>query len=96
MDRDLRMELYLALLLLGADEMLLGSLAAWRDDAGNNEALVADLANWNEAKLLEMKEWLATMTGEEFEAARERIRQYEKARAADQYERARGALSPTA
>jgi hypothetical protein len=81
-DRDVRMELYLALLLLGADEMLLGSLAAWRDDAENNEALVADLANWNEAKVLEMKEWLATMTGEELEAARERIRQYEQARAA--------------
>ena len=96
MDRDVRMELYLALLLLGADEMLLGSLAAWRDDAENNEALVADLANWNEAKVLEMKEWLATMTGEELEAARERIRQYEEVRAADQHERARGALGQTA
>ena len=79
MDRDLRMELYLSLLLLGADELLLGSLAAWRDDAAD-EALVADLANWNEAKVLEMKEWLATMSGEELAAARERIRQYEQAR----------------
>lgn len=81
MDHHVRTELYLSLLLLGADEMLLGSLAAWRDDAGNNEALAADLANWNEAKVLEMKEWLATMTGDELEAARERIRQYEQARA---------------
>jgi len=79
-DPDVRTELYLSLLLLGADEMLLGSLAAWRDDA-DDQALVADLANWNEAKVLEMKEWLATMTGEELEAARERIRQYEQARA---------------
>jgi len=31
--------------------------------------LVADLANWNEAKVLEMKEWLATMSGEELQAA---------------------------
>jgi len=80
------MELYLAMLLLGADEMLLASLAAWRAGA-DDEALVADLANWNEAKVLEMKEWLATMTGHELEAARERIRQYE---------RARGALGQTA
>jgi len=79
-DPDVRTELYLSLLLLGADEMLLGSLAAWRDGA-DDQALVADLANWNEAKVLEMKEWLATMTGEELEAARERIRQYEQARA---------------
>ena len=80
MKRDLRLELYLALLLLGADEMLLASLRAWRE-AADDDALVADLANWNEAKVLEMKEWLATMSGEELEAARERIRQYEQARA---------------
>lgn len=80
MRRDLRLELYLALLLLGADEMLLASLAAWRE-AADDEALVADLANWNEAKVLEMKEWLATMTGEELDAARDRIRRYEQARA---------------
>lgn len=81
MDRDVRMELYLSLVLLGADPMLLASLAAWREGVGD-EALVADLANWNEAKVLEMKEWLPTMTGSELEAARERMRQYEEARAA--------------
>jgi len=81
MQRNLRLELYLALLLLGADPMLLGSLAAWRDSA-DDDALVADLANWSEAKVLEMKEWLATMTGEELEAAQARIRQYEEARGA--------------
>ena len=78
---DLRLELYLALLLLGADEILLASLAAWRE-AADDDALVADLANWNEAKVLEMKEWLATMTGGELDAARERIRRYEQARVA--------------
>jgi hypothetical protein len=80
-DHDVRTELYLSMLLLGADEMLLASLTAWRDGA-DDEALVADLANWNEAKVLEMKEWLVTMSGEELEAARERIRQYEAARTA--------------
>jgi hypothetical protein len=79
MKRDLRLELYLALLLLGADEMLLASLRAWRE-AADDDALVADLANWNEAKVLEMKEWLATMSGEQLDAASERIRQYEEAR----------------
>ena len=79
MQSELRLELHLALLLLGADEVLLGSLAAWRDGAAD-EALVADLANWNEAKVLGMKEWLATMSGEDLEAARERIRLYEQAR----------------
>ena len=78
---DLRLELYLALLLLGADEMLLASLAAWREGT-DGDALVADLANWNEAKVLEMKEWLATMTDGELDATRERIRQYDQARAA--------------
>ena len=81
MHRDLRLELYLALLLVGADPMVLASLATWRDGA-DDEALVADLANCNEAKVLEMKEWLATMSGGELEVARERIRQYEQARAA--------------
>ena len=81
MQSDLRLELYLALLLLGADEMLLASLAAWREGT-DDDALVADLGNWNEAKVAEIKEWLATMTGEELDAARERIRQYEEARSA--------------
>jgi hypothetical protein len=76
----MRMELYLSLMLLGADDLLLSSLAARRDGA-DDEALVAELANWNEAKVLEMKEWIATMSGEELEAARDRIRQYEQARA---------------
>ena len=81
MDRELRLELYLSLLLLGADDMLLGALQTWREGADENDVL-ADVHNWNEAKRLEMLEWLATMTGEELEAARRRIRQYEDARAA--------------
>jgi len=79
MDRNLRLELYLSLLLLGADSLLLSALAAWRDGVDEKE-LLADLHNWNEAKLLEMKEWLSTMSGSELEAAQERIRQYEDMR----------------
>jgi CHASE3 domain sensor protein len=79
MKHDLRLELYLSLLLLGAEPMLLSALAAWRDGTDEKDVL-ADLANWNEAKLAEMKEWLPTMTGSELEAAQERIRQYETAR----------------
>lgn len=81
MDHDVRTELYLSLLLLGADELLLASLAACRGGA-DDKALVADLSNWNEAKVLEMKEWLATMAGEELDAARERVRRYEETRTA--------------
>lgn len=79
MERQLRQELYLALVLLGADELLAGALRAWRDGAPGSEAL-ADLRNWNEAKLLEMKEWLPTTSGAELEAVQGRIRQYEEAR----------------
>jgi len=81
MERDLRMELYLSLLLLGADSLLLGALANWRDGTDDRDVL-ADLRNWNEAKLLEMKEWVPTMTGSELGSAQERIRQYEEAREA--------------
>jgi len=81
MERDVRMELYLSLLLLGADPMLLAAVAAWRDGT-DDEDVLADLRNWNEAKLLEMKEWLPTMTGAELETTQERIRQYEQARQA--------------
>jgi len=79
MDRDVRMELYFSLVLLGADEMLLGALHAWRRGVDEG-VLLADLRNWNGAKVLEMKEWLSTMTGAELEAARERIRKYEQMR----------------
>ena len=76
MDREIRRELYLSLLLLGADSMLLGAL-----EGDGEQDLLAELRNWNEAKVLEMEEWLSTMTGAELEAAQQRIRQYREARA---------------
>ena len=81
MERDLRMELYLSLILLGADSILLGALASWRDGLDDKDVL-ADLRNWNEAKLLEMKEWLPTMTGSESDTVQGRVRRYEDARLA--------------
>jgi hypothetical protein len=79
MDRELRLELYLALVLLGADTLLLGALEAWRAGADDRDIL-ADLRNWNEAKRLEMEEWLATMTQGERDSVQQRIRHYEQAR----------------
>jgi len=79
MDRELRHELYLALLLLGADEMLLGTVRAWCEGV-DERAARAELRNWNEAKLSEIKEWLPTMTGAEREVLQERVRQYGEAR----------------
>jgi len=79
MDRDVRTEIYLSLLLLGAEPMLLAAIASWRNGMDEKDIL-ADLRNWNEAKVLEMKEWLTTLTGSELEAAQERIRQYEETR----------------
>ena len=79
MERELRQELYLAFVLLGADDLLAGAVRAWRDGAPGSEAL-ADLRNWNEAKLSEIKEWLPTMSGAELESMRQRVGQYEQAR----------------
>ena len=81
MDRDIRTEIYLALVLLGAEPMLLSAVAALRAGVDDQDTL-ADLRNWNEAKLLELKEWLPTMTEGELETIQERIRQYEQARGA--------------
>jgi hypothetical protein len=81
MDRDIRTEIYLALVLLGAEPMLLAAVAAWRDGVDAKDAL-ADLRNWNEAKRLELKEWLPTMTEGELETMQQRIRQYEETRGA--------------
>lgn len=75
MDQGLRTELYLALLLLGADPMLLGAIERMDD-----KDLLADLRNWNEARVAELKEWLPTMNGEQQQEMRLRIAQYESHR----------------
>jgi hypothetical protein len=80
-ERDIRGELYLSLVLLGADPMLLASVSSWAGGADDSEVL-AGVRNWNEAKLLEMKEWLPTMSEQEVDAVRGQIRLYEEAREA--------------
>ncbi len=75
MDPDVRNELYLSLLLLGADPMLLATIESMHD-----KELPADLRNWNEAKLLELKEWLPTMSGEQLADVQQRLAQYESHR----------------
>ena len=77
MDPDVRQELYLSLLLLGADPMLLASIESMED-----KELLADLRNWNEAKLAELEEWLPTMDGEQLEAVQQRIEHYQRHRRA--------------
>ncbi|HEX6267811.1 MAG TPA: hypothetical protein VFZ81_13065 [Burkholderiales bacterium] len=74
MDREVRTELYLSLLLLGGDAMLLGAIESMDDRD------LAYLRNWNEAKLAELKEWLPTMSGEQLAAVQQRIAQYESQR----------------
>jgi hypothetical protein len=75
MDREVRQELYFSLLLLGADPLLLGAV-----ERTDDQELLTDLRNWNEAKLAELREWLPTMSGEPLEDAQRRIAQYESQR----------------
>lgn len=75
MDREVRQELYFSLLLLGADPLLLGTI-----ERTDDQELLTDLRNWNEAKLAELQEWLPTMSGEPLEDAQRRIAQYENQR----------------
>jgi hypothetical protein len=82
LQREVREELYRSMVLLGADEILLGSIASWRDGTTERDML-ADLRNWNEAKLLELKEWLSSMDGSELHTTEQRVQQYEATRSSD-------------
>lgn len=79
LQREIREEIYRSMVLIGADELLLGSIASWRDGTAEPDVL-ADLRNWNEAKLLELKEWLSSMEGPELHATEQRVQQYEASR----------------
>jgi hypothetical protein len=82
LQREVREEIYRSMVLLGADEVLLGGIASWRDGTTERDVL-ADLRNWNEAKLLELKEWLPSMDGPELHATEQRVQQYEATRNSD-------------
>lgn len=79
-DAAIREELYLAFLLLRADAVLLSTIRSWGAGLNDAEAL-GELRNWNEAKLLELKEWLPSMSENDLGVVQEQIRQYEDARA---------------
>ena len=75
---ELKAEIHRTLTLLHPDPILLGVIEAWC--AGAEDAqVVADLRNWNEAKALELEEWLPTLTGKDHEAVEKKLRQYRKA-----------------
>jgi hypothetical protein len=81
-DPAIREELYLASLLLRADAVLLSTLRSWGAGLDDKEVLT-ELRNWNEAKLLELKEWLPSMSETDLEVVQEQIRQYESVRASE-------------
>jgi hypothetical protein len=76
---EIKLEILRTLILLGGDPILLGAIESWCNGLPEQEIL-ADLRNWNEAKALELKEWLPTLNGPEFEAAQAHLHQYEEAR----------------
>jgi hypothetical protein len=82
LQREMREEIYRSMVLLGADELLLGSIASWRDGITEDDVL-AELRNWNEAKVLELKEWLPSMEGPELHTTEERVQQYEASRSSE-------------
>jgi hypothetical protein len=79
LQREIGEEIYRSMVLLGADELLLGSIASWRNGITERDML-AGLRNWNEAKLLELKEWLPSMEGPELHTTEQRVQQYEAIR----------------
>jgi len=55
MNHEIKDELYRSLVLLGADNGLLGTIASWGDSLPDDDVL-ANLKNWNEATTAEVKE----------------------------------------
>ncbi len=55
MDRQIILELYRSLVLLGADFNLLSTIGSWKDSLPNNIVL-HEIKSWNEATLSELKE----------------------------------------
>ena len=73
---DIKSEIYRTVLLLHPDPILLSMLESWCAGAKDEEVL-ADLKNWNEAKSLEMQEWLTTLTGKELDAVERKLGEYQ-------------------
>ncbi|HWA39226.1 MAG TPA: hypothetical protein VG873_15310 [Burkholderiales bacterium] len=75
---EIKAELYRTVLLLHPDPILIRTLEAWCAGAEDAQVL-ADLRNWNEAKYLEMQEWLSSLTGRDLEAVTSKLEEYRKA-----------------
>jgi hypothetical protein len=77
---EIKSEIYRTLLLLELDPILRKTLDSWCAGAPDAEVLTG-LRNWNEAKYLEMQEWLSTLGGAELEGAQKKLAEYEESRA---------------
>jgi hypothetical protein len=77
---EIKSEIHRTVLLLHPDPILRGVLESWCAGAKDEEVLV-DLKNWNEAKSLEMHEWLTTLTGKELDAVERKLGEYQASKA---------------
>ena len=75
MPTELKAELYRTMLLLSSDPILIRTVESWCAGAPDAE-LVEGLRNWNEAKSLELQEWLSSLTGKEQEAVQKKLAEY--------------------
>lgn len=76
---DIKSELFRTLTLLHPDPILMKTLESWC--AGTRDDEVAeDLRNWNEAKYLELQEWMPTLGGRDLEAVQRKLAAYQSAR----------------
>lgn len=75
---EIKAEIYRTLLLLHPDPILVRTIEAWCAGADDAEVL-AELRNWNEAKYLEMQEWLPTLSGRDHDAVQSKLEEYKKA-----------------
>lgn len=71
----MKTELYRTVLLLTTDPILLKALESWCAGAPDAEVL-EDLRNWNEAKALELQEWLPTLSGADLQAVQKKLAEF--------------------
>lgn len=75
---EIKAEIYRTLLLLHPDPILVKTIESWCAGA-DDAAVLTELRNWNEAKSLEMEEWLPTLTGRDHDAVQSKLDEYRKA-----------------
>jgi hypothetical protein len=75
---EVKSEIHRTLLLLHPDPILVRTIESWCAGATDAE-VAAELRNWNEAKYLEMQEWLTTLNGRDLEAVQSKLAEYRKA-----------------